>query len=159
MAVLNDSTYHRLVVAGNDSGGSGTPVLVDACAQWCGPCKLIEPVLKKCADKWQDQVAFAKFNVDDDDSVANVKLELLLQNVMPRSLPSLILFQNGKAMAQHNGVITEEQLDDFLTQNLLFTATATTAAGSSSTKPTERTAGFVSFAASSNDDDYMLSDL
>src|SRR5687767_12496573 len=73
---LNDSNFIKLV-------RSNKPVLIDACAPWCGPCKLIEPVLERGAEKWSNSVLFARLDVDAKNS--GIKLELLLQGVMPRS--------------------------------------------------------------------------
>jgi len=161
IAALDDGNYRRYLL-NNDN--DATPVLIDACAQWCGPCKLIEPILQKCTEKWHGRVTIFKLDVGDDKNTANVKLELVLQDVLPRSLPSLILFHNGKALAKHNGVLTEEQLDDFLRQNLPVASSNSNKVlkkmqQSSMAKTTtpQRAAGFVSFA--NQGDDYMLSDL
>lgn len=135
MVDLGDSNYEQML-ASNDKA-----VLLDACAQWCGPCKLIEPVLHRCAEKWTVSLDIVRYDVDKNP---NVKMELLRQNVMPRSLPSLVLFKEGKAIAQRSGVITEEELDLFLEMHLR-----------AKTPKKNTGAGFVSF---SNDrDDYMLS--
>lgn len=136
MIDLGDSNYEQILAADNKA------VLVDACAAFCGPCKLIEPVLDRCADKWTENLDMVKYDVESDNP--NVKMELLLQNVMPRSLPSLVLFKNGKAIANRSGVITEEELDSFLEMHLRV-----------KTPKKQEGAGYVHF--SDDRDDYMLS--
>lgn len=65
MIDLDDSNYVKLL-------NSDTATLVDACATWCGPCKLIEPVLEKCAEKWAGKIEMAKFDVEQKNP--NLKL-------------------------------------------------------------------------------------
>jgi len=152
---LDDSNY-RQVLGG--ATADGRAVLVDCCAPWCGPCRLIEPVLEDASERWKDQVELVKFDVEGGN-VGGTKVELLLQGVMPRALPSLILFHEGKAVAQHKGVITSEQLDAFLESNIPQEATLRRPGGRKEEKkePAMATAGFVSFANRGGDDDYMLS--
>ena len=136
---LNDSNYAAVL-------GSNTPVLVDACAPWCGPCKLIEPVLSRCADTWDGALVLARFDVEGKNP--DLKMELMLQGVMPKSLPSLILFEKQKAITTRNGVITDDQMEDFLKTNL-------STQKKTSRPETQKEAGFLSFAPCTNDD-YML---
>jgi len=138
---LKDSNYQTLL----RGDGDNRAVLVDACAPWCGPCKLIEPALKRCGERWARHLKVVKFDVESGQT--DVKLELLMQGVMPRALPSLILFHDGKAIAKHKGVITEEQLDAFVESNLPPEVLCKERAG----------AGRVSFASRNGGDDYMLS--
>ena len=109
---LDNANYSKIL---NDKNKA--VVLVDCCAQWCGPCKLIEPTVKRCAEKWSDVLHVARFDIDKHKN-SDLKLELVLQNVLPRKLPSLILFQNGKAISQRDGVVTDKQLDEFLISHL-----------------------------------------
>jgi thioredoxin 1 len=142
---LNDSNYKQILFA--DSYDKA--VLVDACATYCGPCKLIEPILEKCAEKWQDSLTFIKFDVEAP--TPNLKVELVLQNAMPRSLPCLLLFRNGKVITKHKGVITEEELDSLLAAHLGDVVVPTT-------KTKFKGAGYVSMALRDDSaDDYMLS--
>lgn len=143
---LHDANYKQILFA--DSYDKA--VLVDACALWCGPCKLIEPILNKCAEKWQDSLYFVKYDVEASAN-PNLKLELLLQNAMPRSLPCLLLFRKGKVVMKHSGVITEEELDGLLEKHLGRLVTAP------STKRNKGAAGFVSMSRDDSADDYMLS--
>jgi thioredoxin-like negative regulator of GroEL len=126
-------------------------VLVNACARWCGPCKLIEPVLNRCMKKWEGTIYMAKFDVEAKNP--ELKLEFLLQDVMPKSLPCLILFQNGKALAKQSGVIAEDDLDEFIETNLRCVSSSHEQGPSA--LPKKKT-GFISFT-NGDKDDYMLS--
>ena len=76
-------------------------------------------MLHGCAQAWEGQLQLVKFNVECEDwSSSAVKVELLLQGVMPRRLPLLVLFYKGRAISSHKGVITREELSDFLMTNL-----------------------------------------
>jgi hypothetical protein len=87
----------------------------------------------------------------------DLKVELLLQGVMPRSLPSLILIHNNKALTKRNGVITDEQLEDFLQEQLkdLQKENAPKSFKKEVVEKKQNT-GFINFA--SEVDDYMLTD-
>jgi thioredoxin 1 len=148
MMELNDSNYARLL-------SGDTPVLIDACAPWCGPCRLIEPVIHRCAEKWKSSLAVVKFNVEGQNP--NLKLDMLLEGVMPRSLPSLILFHKSKAITVHNGVITDDQLEEFIRQNIPATTTTTKIPEAilKTTTNNPKKSGFVSLGFS-QPDDYML---
>lgn len=128
------------------------PVLVDACAQWCGPCKLIFPTLQRCAETWSERLVVARYDVEQGNHSGDLKLELLLQDALPTSLPMLILFEKQKVVAKHNGVITAEQLEEFLMANLSQPQLQ------AASNKQQKTAGFVSLSSSSlGGDDYMLS--
>jgi thiol-disulfide isomerase/thioredoxin len=141
---LDDTNYKHILFA--DSYDKA--VLVDACAIYCGPCMLIEPVLETCTSKWQESLDFTKFDVDAAAN-PNLKLELVMQNAMPRSLPCLLLFQDGKVIAKHTGIITEEELDALLETHLGKVKSAPTQKRTSSK-------GFVSIVRDDSGDDYML---
>jgi thioredoxin 1 len=140
---LDDSNYVKLFKG-------DTPVLVDACAPWCGPCKLIEPVVERAAKSWGESLVVARFNVEARNP--NLKMEMLLQQVMPTSLPSLILFHGEKALVFRNGMISDEELSEFLESNLPQKEKLQKVPTRSGTK----SPGMISFA--SQGDDYMLTD-
>ncbi len=142
---------------------SEKPLLIDAYAPWCGPCRLIEPVVKNCAKKRSDSLVVSRWNVESLQT--DVKIELLLQGANPGKLPTLILVHQGKATMIHSGLITEDQLDELLSEHLSLVQPVvpkekeTTASRRPSNVPSttsERKSGFINFAKETVDD-YMLS--
>jgi thioredoxin 1 len=89
---------------------SQTPVLVDFWAEWCGPCKMITPVLSEIAIEYKGKVKVAKVNIDENNDTP-VKYGV-------RGIPTLILFKNGEAAAVKVGALTKSQLTAFLQDNL-----------------------------------------
>ena len=88
---------------------SEVPVLVDYWAEWCGPCKMIAPILEEMADELGDKVKIAKLNIDDN------------QNTPPkygiRGIPTLMLFKNGSVEATKVGALSKSQLSAFIDGN------------------------------------------
>jgi len=93
---LNDATFDEHVKA------SDVPVLVDFWAEWCGPCKMIAPVLEEIAEEQGGKVQIAKLNIDDNLDVTR------RYDVM--SIPTLILFKDGEPMARLIGAKPKSQL-------------------------------------------------
>jgi thioredoxin 1 len=85
-------------------------VLLDFWAEWCGPCKMIAPMLDEVADKYEDKLDIVKLNVDENPNVA--------QKFGIRSIPTLILFKDGDVQAQLMGAMPMRQLEEFLDTNL-----------------------------------------
>ena len=93
---LSDSTFDEEV------NGSETALLVDFWADWCGPCKLIAPILSEIADEHAGQIRIAKLNVDDNPDVAR-RYEVM-------SIPTLIVFKEGTAKKRMVGAKGKNQL-------------------------------------------------
>ncbi|WP_157272207.1 thioredoxin TrxA [Azohydromonas aeria] len=89
---------------------SDKPVLVDYWAEWCGPCKMIAPLLDEMAHKYGDQLQVAKLNVDENRTVA-AKYGI-------RGIPTLMLFKDGQVAATKVGALSKSQLEAFLAANL-----------------------------------------
>ena len=79
-----------------------TPVLVDFWAEWCGPCKMIAPILDELADEYTGRVAIGKVNIDDQQTLAT--------EYGVRAIPTLLLFQNGQVAEQIVGLRSKRDL-------------------------------------------------
>uniref|UniRef100_A0A7S1E0V9 Thioredoxin domain-containing protein n=3 Tax=cellular organisms TaxID=131567 RepID=A0A7S1E0V9_HEMAN len=89
---------------------SGKPVLVDYWAEWCGPCKMIAPILDEVATGYGDKLQIAKMNVDENREVP-AKFGI-------RGIPTLMLFKDGQLAATKVGALSKAQLTAFIDANL-----------------------------------------
>ena len=89
---------------------SDKAVLLDFWAEWCGPCKMIAPLLDEAADQYEDKLKVAKINIDENPNTP-AKYQI-------RSIPTLMLFKDGSVLAQKLGAMPKKDLNDFLETNL-----------------------------------------
>ncbi|MDH7912767.1 thioredoxin [Winogradskyella sp. SYSU M77433] len=85
------------------------PVLVDFYADWCGPCKMMAPILKQVKDNLGDRVSIIKIDVDKNQALA-AKYQI-------RGVPTLILFKNGTQLWRQSGVLQKNELINVITSN------------------------------------------
>jgi len=100
----NDADFQKDVLS------SDVPVLVDYWAEWCGPCKMIAPILDEIAGDYQGKLKIAKVNVDENQQVT--------QKYGIRSIPTLMIFKGGSVQAQKVGAMSKSQLAAFIETNI-----------------------------------------
>jgi thioredoxin 1 len=94
---LNEANFSSEVLS------SPVPVVVEFGATWCGPCKVLEPILEKLALKWETKRKVATINADEEPALAN--------RYAVRGTPTLVVFANGKEVARHVGLTTEAKIE------------------------------------------------
>lgn len=92
----------------NDIIQGETPVLVDFFAEWCGPCKMMAPILKEFSTQMGDRVRVLKIDVD--------KSPLAASSYKIQGVPTLILFKNGQIVWRQSGVVSAQQLEQVVSQ-------------------------------------------
>ena len=101
---VTDSNFQDEVLS------SDKPVLVDFWAEWCGPCKMIGPILEELASEMDGKIKIVKVDVDSNSQTA--------MNYAIRSIPTLIIIKDGSVAAQHIGAASKAQLENFINQNI-----------------------------------------
>ena len=101
---LNAMNWNNIVL------NSDMPVLVDFWAEWCGPCRIVGPIVEQLAQSLEGKVKVFKLNVDQNQEIA------MKYNV--QSIPSLVLFKNGKEIARTIGLSPKEKYEKFVNNAL-----------------------------------------
>ena len=97
---LTDETFEEEVLKSN------IPVLVDYWAEWCGPCKMIAPILDSLIDEYAGKLKISKLNIDDNQKTP--------QKYNVRGIPTLMIFKNGNVEATKVGALSKSQLTAFI---------------------------------------------
>jgi thioredoxin 1 len=100
IVTLTESNFDKL-------SASGKPVLVDFWATWCGPCRIMEPVVERLAAKYSDRVLFGKVNVDEEMNISS--------RYQVFSIPTFMIFKNGQPMDVVIGAVGEASLERLVT--------------------------------------------
>ncbi|MAD53338.1 MULTISPECIES: thioredoxin TrxA [Idiomarina] len=101
---LSDDSFEADVI------NSDKPVLVDFWAEWCGPCKMIAPILDDISKDYEGRLTIGKLNVDHNDQTP--------PKYGIRGIPTLLLFKNGEVVATKVGALSRAQLTEFLDQHI-----------------------------------------
>ncbi|MCX7102280.1 MAG: thioredoxin TrxA [Methylobacter sp.] len=101
---VNDSEFNEIVIK------AAGPVLVDYWAEWCGPCKMIGPILDDIAKEYADKLTIVKLNIDENPETP--------QHYGVRGIPTLMLFKNGEVEATKVGALSKSQLAAFVDSNI-----------------------------------------
>jgi thioredoxin 1 len=99
---MSDNISHLTTATFNDAIGAATPVLVDFWAPWCGPCKMIAPILEQLATELAGKLTICKVNVDDNGEIA--------ARYGIRAIPTLLLFKGGQLADQYVGMMDKATL-------------------------------------------------
>ena len=101
---ITDSSFEEEVLK------SAQPVMLDFWAEWCGPCKMIAPILDELAGQYEGKLTVAKINIDDNQKTP--------ETYAVRGIPTLILFKDGEVAATKVGAASKSQLEAFIDANI-----------------------------------------
>jgi thioredoxin 1 len=101
---VNDASFKQEVL------DSPQLVLVDFWAEWCGPCRMLAPILEEVSGSMKGKLKVVKMNVDENPSTPT--------QYGVRSIPTLVLFKNGKAISTKTGLLQKNKLEEWVTESL-----------------------------------------
>ncbi len=101
---VSDQSFEQEVI------NSDVPVLIDYWAEWCGPCKMIAPIIEEIAAEYGEKIKIAKFNIDENPETPPK------YNI--RGIPTLMLFKDGNVEATKVGAVSKSQLAEFIESNI-----------------------------------------
>ncbi len=101
---VSDSSFEDEIL------NSQKPVLLDYWAEWCGPCKMIAPILDEIAEEYGDKITIAKINIDDNQETP--------QKYSVRGIPTLMIFKEGNVAATKVGALSKTQLMEFIDETV-----------------------------------------
>ncbi len=104
MLYLDENNFEQEVLK------SSQPVLVDFFATWCGPCKMVSPLLDQVSEEMKDKVKVCKIDIDQNPNIASK------YGVM--SIPTFIMYKDGKDVAKNVGALPKSGIEDFINNNL-----------------------------------------
>ncbi|MBR4661004.1 MAG: thioredoxin [Bacteroidales bacterium] len=102
---ISDSNYGEIV-----AGAGSRPVVIDFWATWCGPCRMIAPIVDELAQKYEGKLVITKCNVDENSA--------LPQKFGIRNIPTLVFLKNGEVVGRHIGAASKQDLDAKLAELL-----------------------------------------
>jgi thioredoxin 1 len=97
---VTDGSFEQQVLS------SSRPVIVDYWAEWCGPCRMIAPILEEIAGEYADKLTVAKINIDENQAVA--------ARYAVRGIPTLMIFKDGAVAGTKVGALSKSQLSAFI---------------------------------------------
>jgi thioredoxin 1 len=106
LTILNSENFNETVLE------SDIPVVVDFFASWCGPCKMLAPIMEQIAQEFDGSVLMCKIDIDENSNIAQK------YNIM--SVPTLIFFKNGETVHTESGFSTYEQLCNIIKTTFLL---------------------------------------